>query len=91
MVQEALTNAARHADAAQLRVTLRRDTGALDLRIDDDGRAHAPLREGNGLSGMRERVAAAGGEVDFSLSPEGSMRIHARFPLHPSSAAARPA
>nr|WP_096376191.1 histidine kinase [Lysobacter enzymogenes] len=91
VVQEALTNAARHADAAQLRVTLRRDTGALDLRIDDDGRAHAPLREGNGLSGMRERVAAAGGEVDFSLSPEGSMRIHARFPLHPSSAAARPA
>lgn len=92
VVQEALTNAARHADAAQLRVALRRDGAALDLRIDDDGRVRAPLREGNGLSGMRERVAAAGGELDFSLTAEGSMRIHARFPLQRSeSVAARPA
>ncbi|MEI2432303.1 histidine kinase [Lysobacter yananisis] len=81
VVQEALTNAARHADAARLRVALHRDGAALELRIADDGRVHAPLREGNGLSGMRERVAAAGGELDFSLSPEGAMRIHARFPL----------
>jgi len=93
VVQEALTNAARHADAAHLRVALRRDGAALDLRIDDDGRVRAPLREGNGLSGMRERVEAAGGELHFSLGPEGSMRIHARFPLHrPAFAAvARPA
>lgn len=93
VVQEALTNAARHADAAHLRVALHRDAAALDLRIDDDGRVRAPLREGNGLSGMRERVEAAGGELDFSLGPEGSMRIHARFPLRrPALAAvARPA
>lgn len=96
VVQEALTNAARHADAAHVFVALRRDGAALELRIDDDGRARAPLREGNGLSGMRERVAAAGGDLEFSLSPEGAMRIHARFPLDPPSrsalaAAAKPA
>lgn len=91
VVQEALTNAARHADAAHLRVALRREGAALELRIDDDGRVRAPLREGNGLSGMRERVAAAGGDLDFSLSPEGAMRIHARFPLDPPACTARPA
>lgn len=86
VVQEALTNAARHAGAARLRVSLRRDGAALDLRIDDDGRVRAPLREGNGLAGMRERVAAAGGELDFSLSEEGALRIHARFPLQRGAA-----
>src|SRR5690606_15275316 len=48
LVQEALTNAMRHADAQVLHVTLRRDGEQLHLRIEDDGRLRGNLREGNG-------------------------------------------
>ena len=82
-VQEALTNAARHGDAATVQVRLLRGDDGLHLRIQDDARGHraqAPLREGNGLSGMRERIAALGGTVGFSREG-GGLRIEARLPL----------
>lgn len=91
VVQEALTNSARHAEAERLDVDIRRDGALLRVRIEDDGRLRGPLREGNGLSGMRERIAAIGGTLMLSTNPRGAMRIEASFPLNTATRAARPA
>lgn len=81
LVQEALTNSARHGDATRVRVALRCDAGALAVTIDDDGHLHAPLREGHGMAGMRERVAERGGRLAFDRTAHGSLRIQAALPL----------
>ena len=80
MVQEALTNSARHGQAQVLDVRIGRDGSRLEVSIEDDGRIRGPLREGNGLAGMRERLAAAGGQLAFSTSPGGALRIDASLP-----------
>lgn len=80
LVQEALTNSARHTDAGCVHVALRDTRGALVLEIEDDGRMRAPLREGNGLSGMRERVEERGGRLRLARSVRGALRIEAELP-----------
>jgi len=79
-VQEALTNAARHAGAERLTVALSRDGDTLHLQIDDDGRLRGLLREGNGLAGMRERLAMLGGQLALSTGATGALRIEAEIP-----------
>jgi len=79
-VQEALTNAARHAGAGVLTVTLQRNGDALHLAIEDDGRLRGPLRPGNGLAGMRERIEGAGGRIAFATGERGALRIDAWWP-----------
>lgn len=79
-VQEALTNAARHGQAATLYVHLRRDGDLLRVDIEDDGRASLPLREGHGLTGMRERIDAFGGSLRIQRAGRGGVRIEAAFP-----------
>ncbi len=81
LVQEALTNSARHAEARTLFVTLRRDGQRLAIGVEDDGRVRGPLHEGSGLTGMRERVAAASGTMVASVSESGAVRIDASLPL----------
>ncbi len=82
-VQEALTNAARHGQAQTLRVRLQARGDTLHLTIDDDAcdaaRDGSPLREGNGLTGMRERIAALGGRIDIARRG-GGVRIAAELP-----------
>lgn len=81
LVQEALTNSARHADADVVRVSLDCRDGRLRIRVEDDGHLRGGvLHEGNGLSGMRERVAAAGGDLQLSTSERGALRIDASLP-----------
>jgi signal transduction histidine kinase len=80
LVQEALTNSARHAGAGVVDVHVAGGRGALRLRIEDDGRLRGPLREGNGIAGMRERVAALQGELQLARGERGSLRIDARLP-----------
>ena len=79
-VQEALTNAARHGLADNLDVRLRRDGTMLRVDIEDDGRATLPLREGHGLTGMRERIDALGGSLRIQRAGRGGVRIEAAFP-----------
>lgn len=82
IVQEALTNAARHGNASTLHVRLQHKEDALQLQIHDDARApriSAPLREGHGLTGMRERIGALDGTVDIARSA-GGVRIKASLP-----------
>jgi len=81
VAQEGLTNSARHGGARQAWLSLRVDDGMLALCLDDDGRAQWPLREGNGLTGMRERVEAFHGGLELSPSPRGGVRVCARVPL----------
>lgn len=86
LIQEALTNVARHADASQVRIELHpaADARSLELCIEDDGRGIPDIdtpRAGFGLMGMRERVAALGGDIDFRNLPQRGLQIHARLPL----------
>ncbi|MCA1713621.1 MAG: histidine kinase [Gammaproteobacteria bacterium] len=81
LVQEALTNSARHADAETVSVSLRRDGQRLALTVEDDGRLRGPVHEGNGLAGMRERIAEADGTMRLSTSAGGALRIDASLPL----------
>ncbi|WCE05773.1 histidine kinase [Pseudoxanthomonas sp. JBR18] len=80
VVQEALTNTARHTEADTLHVQLRRDGNALLLCIEDNGQRAIRLREGNGLAGMRERIAAAHGTLQLDHTPTGALRLTARMP-----------
>lgn len=80
LVQEALTNAVRHADAKVLHATLRREGEHLHLRIEDDGHLRGNLREGNGIAGMRERVEAVNGTLTLSANASGALRIDASLP-----------
>ncbi|WP_460712960.1 sensor histidine kinase [Lysobacter terrae] len=81
LVQEALTNSARHAEAETVRVHLARDGARLSVRVEDDGYVRGTIHEGNGLSGMRERLAAAGGTLALSTTARGALRIDASLPL----------
>lgn len=80
LVQEALTNSARHGGAQTLHVAVRREGARIEVTAEDDGRVQAPLQEGNGLAGMRERLAAVGGTLLLSTSPRGALRIDASIP-----------
>jgi signal transduction histidine kinase len=84
IVQESLTNVTRHAGPASATVLVRYGTDDLTVRVDDDGRgpeAAAGPGTGNGIRGMRERVAALGGELTAGPRPGGGFRIQARLPL----------
>jgi len=82
LVQEALTNVARHAAASAARVEVREDDGTLTVDVIDDGCGFPSntLREGFGLTGMRERVGLAGGSIRVTSGPTGT-RVHASLPI----------
>jgi signal transduction histidine kinase len=82
IVQEALTNARKHAGPARARVTLRYGREALELEIADDGRATANgAGGGHGLVGMRERAALYGGELEAGPRRDGGFAVRARLPV----------
>jgi signal transduction histidine kinase len=85
IVQEALTNVARHAGPdASARVRLARRDGAVEVEVRDDGRgARGPVRAGGGLTGMRERAAALGGRFEAGGAPSGGFRVWASLPVVP--------
>ncbi|MFI9840011.1 sensor histidine kinase [Nonomuraea sp. NPDC051941] len=87
IVQESLTNVARHAAAAtaSVRIDYRPDT--LAVRIDDDGRAtpDAAPPPGVGLLGMRERVTALGGRLRAAPREEGGFTVQAELPVDRTS------
>jgi signal transduction histidine kinase len=85
IVQEALTNVARHAGPdASARVRLARRDGMVEVEVRDDGRgATGPVRPGGGLTGMRERAAALGGRFEAGGAPTGGFRVWAALPVVP--------
>ena len=80
IVQEALTNARRHAPGAAVDVELRYAGDALRLRIRDNGPGPSQNTDGHGLAGMRERAAAAGGDLRTGAAPGGGFLIEATLP-----------
>jgi signal transduction histidine kinase len=89
IVQEALTNVARHAQATTTRVCVQRAPGTVTIEVVDDGRAASadatPAAAGNGLRGMRERAAAIGGAFEAAPGDDGGWRVWAQLPLEPAS------
>ena len=81
IIQEALTNTLKHADARHARVSVRYGDD-LRLQIRDDGRGEEPgSHPGNGLTGMQERVAMLGGRVEASSLAAGGYVVTAEIPL----------
>lgn len=84
LVQESLTNVARHAGAGEVRVRLRVEDDAVRVEVHDDGRgfdAAAARETSRGLIGMRERVELLGGTLDVSSQPGEGARVVASLPL----------
>ncbi len=81
LVQESLTNAARHSDAEHAWVVLSSSAEGLRLQVRDDGKGAPTLVPGNGLSGMAERVALLGGELTWSSPAAGGFVVTATIPL----------
>ncbi len=87
VVQEAVTNVVRHSGASRAEVAIEHRTGRLVVTVDDDGSVGDvdALPEGNGIRGMRERVAALGAELRLAPSPLGGLRVDASFPTAAAS------
>jgi signal transduction histidine kinase len=82
IVQEALTNALKHAGPARAEVTIRYQRATVELEVQDDGAGSSNGGgSGHGLIGMRERVAMFGGQLDVGHRDGGGFTIRARLPL----------
>jgi signal transduction histidine kinase len=82
VVQEALNNVARHADAKQAWVRLRFLRDTLELEVEDHGAGfpERPNKRGIGLVAMRERAELMGGRLVFSRPPQGGTLVHLDVP-----------
>jgi signal transduction histidine kinase len=84
-VQEALTNAAKHAQARQINVTLQQQRGTIVLTVEDDGVGFDPEEKmkaaGMGLLSMQQRFEMLGGDVQVSSRPGAGSRLTASVPL----------
>ncbi|HMN98508.1 MAG TPA: sensor histidine kinase [Miltoncostaeaceae bacterium] len=83
IVQEALTNALKHAGPARAQVLVRYEADDVVIAVTDDGRGYDPATDGrgHGLIGMRERVAVCGGEMSAGRRPQGGFEVVARLPV----------
>ena len=79
-----MTNVIRHAAASTVWIRVTYGSGDLRLRIEDDGKSLSlgePPSGGSGIAGMRERLAALGGELHTGARPGGGFQVAARLPL----------
>jgi signal transduction histidine kinase len=84
IVQEALTNAIKHAAPAHASVNVRWGKRVLELEISDDGRRRRSFKRttgGHGIAGMRERAALHSGSLEAGARPNGGFTVIARLPL----------
>ena len=85
LLQEALTNIARHADASQVRIRLQHRGGRLRLLVRDNGRgAQQPPQPGVGLYSMQERARSLGGELRVFSRPGAGWALALNMPLEVS-------
>jgi len=88
IIQESLTNVARHAGPARVTVRVTYDDADVHVQIDDDGKAPSgrgsAIGTGSGISGMRERAAALGGNLSAGFRHGGGFRVSARLPVRPA-------
>ncbi|MEV4254997.1 ATP-binding protein, partial [Spirillospora sp. NPDC049652] len=85
-VREAVTNVVRHSRARRCEIVVRREPDAAVLSVTDDGTAsEGSFTPGNGLTGLTERLGAAGGDVIARPRPSGGFAVTARLPLPPDA------
>jgi two-component system sensor histidine kinase UhpB len=80
VAQEALTNALRHGACSRVTIEVRRDDGAVLLRVADDGAGLGDAMSGAGIRGMRERSAMIGGRLRFTAPAAGGTTVELRVP-----------
>jgi len=87
VVQEALTNVARHAGTTNAQVAVRGGRNYIEALILDRGVGFAPMKlvphQSSGITGMRERARSAGGRMNIASSPERGTRISLFIPISP--------
>lgn len=85
-LQETLNNAARHAHATRVDVTVRRDDANITISVEDDGVGFSPevSTGGLGLVGLKERVASLGGHMEVLIKPEGGTSVHMSLKTRPA-------
>ena len=89
IVQEAVHNIVQHADAGSVTIVLQLNGGAVQLRVEDDGRGFDPAHASRdavelqqlGLLGIRERAELLGGEVQIESAPERGTRLRVSIPI----------
>jgi signal transduction histidine kinase len=91
IAQEAVSNAVRHARPKQIRITMQDDTAHWVLAVEDDGRGMEQrpelyAREGFGLTSMRQRASAIGGEWQIESQPGAGTRVSVRLPKRKAAA-----
>ena len=79
--QEIVTNAAKHAEAANLWLEIAEADGVIGVRARDDGRGAASPAAGRGLTGMRERLERAGGRLEVVTRPGEGFSLAASVPV----------
>jgi signal transduction histidine kinase len=91
VVAEALTNVARHSSADHAEIDIRQDSGRLLVEVRDDGVGGA-RRDGNGLLGLKDRLAVLDGELRVESPEHGGTLVTAAIPVQagPDPAAAAP-
>jgi signal transduction histidine kinase len=89
LVQESLNNVVKHAGASRAEAVLEREGGVVEVTVRDDGRGFDPATAngGFGLTGMRERVELAGGELRIEASPGEGTTVSATIPFQPGGTA----
>ncbi|MGN6199893.1 histidine kinase [Humibacter sp.] len=80
VVNEAVANALRHAEASSIRVVVRHENDELLVRVSDDGRGGAAVRTAGGLTGLSDRVSALGGRLSLHSSAETGTTVEASLP-----------
>ena len=81
IVQEALTNVMKHAGPAHASVVVTYRERVIDIDVSDDGCGGSPNGGGHGLTGLRERAALFGGELQAGDGNGGGFVVHARLPI----------
>jgi signal transduction histidine kinase len=89
IVEEALTNALKHARGATTRVSIRQADGTVEVEVTDDGPGPVGGDGGHGLIGMRERAAMYGGTLEAGGRDGGGFAVRARLPLASDAAMTR--
>jgi signal transduction histidine kinase len=81
LVSEALTNAAKHAQASEVHINVQQTNGLVRLSIRDDGVGGADPGRGSGLTGLADRVNALGGTIEITSPPGNGTSLLVTLPL----------